>query len=428
MERKLQKQTSVGSDKSREVKETKTLVKKKNEEGHAQINEYTLVKDLGEGAFGKVKLCVHKDTQVQYAVKIFKKSVLRRKREFKQTEHGMRIVDAMQDVMREIAIMKKLSHANIVGLHEVIDDDESDKLYMILDFVEGGQVMDWDSDILRYLSKLPEATAEQTLPEHTARTLFRDVVRGLEYLHRNGIVHRDLKPENLLVTADGAVKIADFGVAAVCEEKEMLKKTEGTYHFVAPECCVGQEFSGRLADIWSLGVTLYVFVCGVLPFFAENLPALFDMIATQPVSIPEHCSPELRHLLTKLLEKDPNNRYTLELIKNDEWVNGGGLPPMSQETTAEVVNVSEDDIKLAFTPLHTILFVKSIARKWQARSKSNLFGDAAPRTPVVAGGDAASPSRTMKSERAASLPASETSPTSKVASSPYAAPVRPPKK
>ncbi len=142
--------------------------------------------------------------------------------------------------------MKKLKHDNICTMHEVIDDEENNKLYLILDFVENGQVMEYDNSSHGYKGK-----GGGPLKEEAAKKYFRDLVQGMDYLHTHLVAHRDLKPENLLISGSNVLKIADFGVANLFEgivsegDTKMtrgsgnLSNTEGTYHFMAPECGEG---------------------------------------------------------------------------------------------------------------------------------------------------------------------------------------------
>ncbi|BGP38554.1 hypothetical protein JCM10450v2_002503 [Rhodotorula kratochvilovae] len=166
----------------------------------------------------------------------------------KQSSQGSGGIGADDKVKREVAIMKRLDHPNIVRLKEVIDDAKSRKVFMVLEFMAGGQVV-WQDD-----NKQPTMTVDD------ARRTFRDVVLGLEYLHYQGIIHRDIKPANLLWTEDHAtVKISDFGVShvsealmrcagdddGVCqgEDDKALRKTAGSPAFFAPELCFPAEFT-----------------------------------------------------------------------------------------------------------------------------------------------------------------------------------------
>ena len=137
--------------------------------------------------------------------------------------------------MQEIAIMKKLNHENLIKLHKVIDDQEQDKLYMIIDFAEQGPILDWDEEQEIFFQ--PADKNVKSFPEEQIRYWFRGIVSGLDYLHQNNIIHRDLKPQNILIDAQNNAKIADFGQSCFFEGKDIQAKTEGTYQFLAPECC-----------------------------------------------------------------------------------------------------------------------------------------------------------------------------------------------
>lgn len=185
------------------------------------------------------------------------------------------------------------------------------------------------------------------IEETQARKYFRDLLLGIEYrktfsisqskgdillnelfilysVHRNHIVHRDVKPANLLVGRDGRLRIADFGVCTeFCgSEDVLLDNTVGTPAFVAPEQLTGQ-FYGKAADIWAMGITLYVLIYGILPFSGTNVLALYESIRNQELSFPgvqDSTSALLKDLLTRLLCKDPSQRITVSEIKEHPWV------------------------------------------------------------------------------------------------------------
>ncbi|MCO5565548.1 hypothetical protein L7F22_019222 [Adiantum nelumboides] len=251
-----------------------------------------------------------------------------------------------QKVKREIAIMKKLAHENIVRLKEVIDDPASKKVFMVLEYMEGGEVQ-WKDE-----RGFPTLTVDE------ARRTLRDVVLGLEYLHYQGIIHRDIKPANLLLDKDYKVKISDFGVShfsyallvasgglpsmdsdtekqkdpSLADDRE-LAKTAGSPAFFAPELCLageapsiqtsmvnrhkpqsGSEFPWsekdasstpkdehdtksqiqsrppitKAIDVWALGVTLYCLLFGNVPFTADNEFALFSVITKEDYELPGH--------------------------------------------------------------------------------------------------------------------------------------------
>jgi hypothetical protein len=179
------------------------------------------------------------------------------------------------------------------------------------------------------------------------RRYFRDVVSGIEYLHSQGIIHHDLKPENLMVTGDDRIKIGDFGVSLIASDDgdDTVQEVPGTPAFVAPECIKGS-FHGKGADVWSLGVCLYQFVTGFVPFFAETSPDIFDLILTKEPEYPSDLPAALVNLLKGILKKDPAERLTLAEIKVDPWVTKGGADPLVT-AAGELVEVTESEVNNA---------------------------------------------------------------------------------
>ncbi len=165
-----------------EVRVTSTLTLRKLGSGAKLVNKYLVLQELGKGSYAEVYLCKDETNGQHYAMKVM-----------------ARPMKTFKDEIEEIAIMKKLKHENIVGLHEVIDDPNSRKIYIIQEYAAGGALM-------------PDTETTHPFTVEQARKYFRDVLKGIRYLHSKGIVHRDIKPQNLLVSADGVVKLADFGV------------------------------------------------------------------------------------------------------------------------------------------------------------------------------------------------------------------------
>ncbi|GAB4859214.1 Serine/threonine-protein kinase grik2 [Ancistrocladus abbreviatus] len=291
------------------VKETRKLVRSEDENGKKMINDYVHECRIGAGSYAKVVLYRSGTDGKHYAIKAFHKSHLLRQRVAPSET-------AMTDVLREVLIMKMLSHPNIVNLFEVIDDPDTDHFYMVLEYVEGK----WDCE---------GSGPPGGLGEDTARKYLRDIVSGLMYLHAHNIVHMDIKPQNLLVTRNGTVKIADFGVSQVFEDdNDELRRSPGTPVITAPECCLGLTYRGRAADTWAVGVTLYCMMMGNFPFIGDSLQETYDKIVNDPLYLPDDLNLQLKNLLEGLLCKDPKQRMTLEDVAEHPWVVGeeGPLP------------------------------------------------------------------------------------------------------
>ncbi|KAG0737301.1 hypothetical protein G6F23_010430 [Rhizopus arrhizus] len=292
--------------------------------GNKIINNFMIIKEIGRGMHGKVKLAQDLDTSEYVAIKVVDKQSRKR-----QLGYGPLVQprddDSEQKIRREIAILKKCLHPHVVRLKEVIDDPASSKIYLALEYMEGGEVMWRDGD------------NKPVLSVSEARKIFRDVVSGLDYLHYQGIIHRDIKPANLLYTKDGkTVKISDFGVSyfnqhLACNQGQYdqetdreLEETAGTPAFFAPElCCIREDnHITKAIDVWALGVTLYCLLYGQCPFNALTEYELFEIIPTAPLEFPDgfETSESLKDLLLKLMEKDPEKRITLEQVKHHPWV------------------------------------------------------------------------------------------------------------
>ncbi|XP_020259863.1 serine/threonine-protein kinase GRIK1-like [Asparagus officinalis] len=283
------------------VKVTTNLTRGQDADGNKMINEYVRVCNIGSGSYGKVVLYQSKNDGKQYAIKAFYKSRLSK-------VHVTSFETAMTDVRREVSIMKLLEHPNLVNLVEVIDDSESDRFYMVLEYVEGKWICDASGTC-------------GGIGETTARKYLRDIIAGLMYLHSHDIVHGDIKPENLLVTGTGSVKIGDFSVSQALEDDdEDIWRSPGTPVFTAPECCLGFSYNGKAADAWALGITLYCMILGKCPFIGESLQDTYDKIVNRPLCIPEELDPELKDLLERLLSKDPRHRLTLDAAAEHPWV------------------------------------------------------------------------------------------------------------
>ncbi|KNC98571.1 CAMKK/ELM protein kinase [Spizellomyces punctatus DAOM BR117] len=523
------------------VKETHVMVRDYDPQtGNKIINKYMIVKELGRGCHGKVKLCVDMETGEEWALKIvqkkarprFQSRLLSNRLAAADIEQNGKVPPSnpeLEKIKREIAILKKCNHPHVVALKEVIDDPASEKIYLVLEYLAGGDIRWHDnSDPPRPILTIDDG-----------RRIFRDVICGIEYLHYQGIVHRDIKPANLLWTGDGRVKISDFGVSVVVrpkfshddheasEEQERsneleLAKTAGTPAFFAPEMCgmtdedfgsnsslfavPGRPFNafgtnpsdsqssgtapaesagpgtpmkglsnqssfalsdtgalasgnrtsgtpmpmsrqtssgdvtdqvqaelgqpqqasripvlnkqpsskmgisagtepvregeddqselvqsavdvplspsspptpnppppplqhlriGKAIDIWAMGVTLYCFIFGQVPFMAETEFELFNVISKKTLEFPSHIriTDDLRDLFTKLLDKDPSTRITLEETKLHPWTTAD-LTPEEREAWLQQtdptlqygapVQVTDEDVRGAVTIMSRI--------------------------------------------------------------------------
>uniref|UniRef100_A0A8D3E6D8 calcium/calmodulin-dependent protein kinase n=1 Tax=Scophthalmus maximus TaxID=52904 RepID=A0A8D3E6D8_SCOMX len=337
-----------------------------------QLNQYKLKDEIGKGSYGVVKLAYNEDDNTYYAMKVLSKRRLMRQAGFprRPPPRGAKAAPEgpphpkgpLERVYQEIAILKKLDHPNVVKLVEVLDDPSEDHLYM-------GTLWTVDQAVM-------EVPTDKPFSEDQARFYFQDLLRGIEYLHYQRIIHRDIKPSNLLVGEDGHVKIADFGVSNQFEGADaLLTSTVGTPAFLAPEALseTRKNFSGKALDVWAMGVTLYCFVFGLCPFMDERILSLHQKIKTQPVVA--DISDDLKDLLLKMLDKNPEMRISIAQIKVHSWVTRHGAEPLPPEddNCCMLIEVTEEEVENSvkhIPSLATVIMVRTMLRK---RSFGNPF-------------------------------------------------------
>ncbi|KAF2458655.1 kinase-like domain-containing protein [Lineolata rhizophorae] len=256
----------------------------------ARLGQYTVVKTLGEGSFGKVRLAVHQVSGQKVALKI----IARRK---------LITRDMAGRIEREIQYLQLLRHPHIIKLYTVITTPA--EIIMVLEYA-GGELFDY-------------IVHHGKMAEDRARKFFQQIVCAVEYCHRHKIVHRDLKPENLLLDENLNVKIADFGLSNIMTDGNFLKTSCGSPNYAAPEVISGKLYAGPEVDVWSCGVILYVLLVGRLPFDDEYIPALFKKISQGQYSIPNYLSAGARSLIQRMLATNPMHRITIQEIRQDPW-------------------------------------------------------------------------------------------------------------
>ncbi|KGQ01620.1 CAMK/CAMKL/AMPK protein kinase [Paracoccidioides lutzii Pb01] len=255
-----------------------------------RLDQYTSVKILGEGSFGKVKLAVHQASGRQVALKIIPRRKLLSR-------------DMVGRVDREIQYLQLLRHPHIIKLYTVIATKVD--IVMVLEYAE--------RELFDYLVKRGRCNDEE------ARKFFQQIICAVEYCHRHKIVHRDLKPENLLIDKDKNVKIADFGLSNIMTDGNFLKTSCGSPNYAAPEVISGKLYAGPEVDVWSCGVILYVLLVGKLPFDDDYIPALFKKIAAGNFHMPSYISTGAARLIRAMLQVHPVQRITIPEIRQDPW-------------------------------------------------------------------------------------------------------------
>lgn len=277
-----------------------------------RFGEYHLVRTLGEGEFGLVKLGVRRAAAGpeanQVAIKLIRKETV--------PQGSARLVK----VYREINALKRCHHPNIVKLEDVLQDHHH--IGIILDFASGGEMYN-------YLQ------SKRHLDENEGARLFAQLVSGVHYLHSKGIVHRDLKLENLLLDNKRNIVITDFGFANSFTkgrrgEHYLMQTSCGSPCYAAPELVLSDKpYDGRMVDVWSCGVILYAMLSGYLPWDddpnnpeSEDVSRLYRYITTTPLKFESYVSPQARDLLRQVLVPNPGRRLPLSNVRRHTWLSG----------------------------------------------------------------------------------------------------------
>ncbi|XP_048418124.1 serine/threonine-protein kinase SIK3 homolog isoform X3 [Stegostoma tigrinum] len=266
--------------------------------GSARICYYEIERTIGKGNFAVVKLATHIVTKAKVAIKIVDKTQLEE--------------ENLKKIFREVQIMKMLRHPHIIRLYQVMETERM--IYLVTEYASGGEIFD-------------HLVAHGRMAEKEARKKFKQIVAAVHFCHCRNIVHRDLKAENLLLDANLNIKIADFGFSNIFTPGQLLKTWCGSPPYAAPELFEGKEYDGPKVDIWSLGVVLYVLVCGALPFDGSTLQNLRARVLSGKFRIPFFMSTECEHLIRHMLVLDPSKRLSVEQICKHKWMKIGDPDP-----------------------------------------------------------------------------------------------------
>ncbi|XP_069751072.1 serine/threonine-protein kinase SIK3 homolog isoform X3 [Narcine bancroftii] len=266
--------------------------------GSARIGYYEIERTIGKGNFAVVKLATHIVTKAKVAIKIVDKTQLEE--------------ENLKKIFREVQIMKLLRHPHIIRLYQVMETERM--IYLVTEYASGGEIFD-------------HLVAHGRMAEKEARKKFKQIVAAVHFCHCRNIVHRDLKAENLLLDANLNIKIADFGFSNIFTPGQLLKTWCGSPPYAAPELFEGKEYDGPKVDIWSLGVVLYVLVCGALPFDGNTLQNLRARVLSGKFRIPFFMSTECEHLIRHMLVLDPSKRLSVEQICRHKWMKIGDPDP-----------------------------------------------------------------------------------------------------
>lgn len=254
------------------------------------INNFRInKKKIGKGSFSSVYKGVNLINKRNVAIKKIKSNLISKMQKY---------------IEREIKVMKKLKHKNILELYEVIY--KNNNIYLVLEYCQYG-------DLSVFLKK-------NRLNEKEVKFFLYQIVSGLKYLHSHNIFHRDLKPQNILVDKDYNLKITDFTFAKENMENNLSQTMCGSPLYMAPEILNYQEYNNK-TDLWSIGIIMYEMLIGYPPYKAKNIANLVKNIKQREVIIPKNINltSVCKHLLFSLLEKNPKKRLSWDDLFNHIW-------------------------------------------------------------------------------------------------------------
>lgn len=306
--------------------------------GKVLMKKYEMGRFLGQGNFAKVYYARDLNSGQSVAVKVIDKE--------KVLKVGM-----IDQTKREISVMKLVKHPNVLQLYEVMASRSN--IYFIMEYAKGGELFN--------------KVAKGRLKEDLARKYFQQLISAVDFCHKKGVYHRDLKPENLLLDEYGILKVSDFGLSALAETKHqdgLLHTTCGTPAYVAPEVLNKRGYDGAKADIWSCGVILYVLLAGRLPFHDANLISMYRKISRAEYSFPDWFPKDVRKLLSRILDPNPNSRTSIASIMENPWFKRG--------LNSRHVRSKKDDAVSPPPPFEVVSFEEAKQVQDMVKPRTNL--------------------------------------------------------
>ena len=265
-----------------------------------KISHYEIGKVIGKGAYATVKICKNKITQEKFAMKIYEKKILNDNIKKKC-------------ILREIEILKKLNHPNIVKLYDTIISDKN--ILLIQELVNGISLRDFYNKEIRNQRNISEKKYK------ILTLIFKQIFSAFDYIHKKNIFHRDIKLENILLTKNYEIKIIDFGFGLYNPRNYLQKFFCGTPNYMAPEIIMKKEYDCQKADMWSLGILLYKLFCADFPFKGKDEKDLYRHIIKGKYKIKEYVPDLIKIIIDKILRPKPYQRINCDQILQSYWFN-----------------------------------------------------------------------------------------------------------
>ena len=322
-----------------------------------KLEDFKVLKVIGRGSFGKVNLVEYLPTHETYAMKSLKKDLLIEQEQIENT-------------LLEKEILQTIDYPLLCGLVFCFQTEE--RIYFIMPFLSGGE-------LFQHLRKF------RTFDEDKVRFYGAQIALALEYLHSKGIVYRDLKPENILMDEEGYLKLADFGMAKKLKDDEKAMSFCGTPEYLAPEI-ITMEGHDKNGDWWSFGILLFEMLCGLPPFYVENLDKMYELIKTSSVKFPKriNLSEDAKDVIRKLLEKNPKKRLGsqkgIEEIKNHPFfasidfdmvvhkqIKAPFIPELTNDTDVQYFDeeFTNEEVGMSYIPKKNMEVIKKNQNKFK---------------------------------------------------------------
>ena len=311
-------------------------------------NFYKYGRILGKGAFGKVNLALHLASGRLVAIKSFNKKKLTTKR-------------AKRKIKTEIEALSKLRNPFCTQIYDFFETETH--ILIVMEYVCG--------DLLGFIRKRAK------ISEPTAKIIFKQIIKGLQYIHKKKIVHRDIKLDNVLIDLTNTVKICDFGVCRILQPGDVMYEHCGTPAYIAPEIFKDEGYEGFSCDIWSAGVTLYYMLAGVQPFKANKIEDLKEIILKGVFEPIEEVSKEANDLIKGMLELNPSKRFTVEDVLKHPWLKNVNIKKrenLNIFTNAEKGLLSKYDVNYLSSPKEELIEVFTISNLETKEEKEEKGG------------------------------------------------------
>ena len=309
--------------------------KKKHYYPKTELNFYKYGRLLGKGAFGKVNIALHLASGRLVAIKSFNKKKLTTRR-------------AKRKIKTEIEVLSKLRNPFCTQIYDHFETDTH--ILIVMEYICG--------DLLSFMRK------RSKISEPTAKIIFKQIIKGLQYLHKKKIVHRDIKLDNVLIDLTNTVKICDFGVSRILSPGDTMYEHCGTPAYIAPEIFRNEGYEGFSCDIWSAGVTLYYMLAGIQPFKGGKIEELKEKILKGKYNPINDISKEANDLINRMLKLNPKERINVEGILKHPWLKNVDIKnrqKLNLFTDAEKGLLAKYDVNYLTSPKEELIEVFTIS-------------------------------------------------------------------